>query len=88
MWAISVTEHIDRAFKKLSKKNPKRLEIIQKKIEAILANPHQFKPLRAPLQNLRRVHIDKSFILVYQIDERRKTITIMDLDHHDSVYKG
>jgi mRNA-degrading endonuclease RelE of RelBE toxin-antitoxin system len=39
------------------------------------------------MQNLRRVHVGKSFVLVYSIDEERKLVTIEDYAHHDEVYQ-
>jgi mRNA-degrading endonuclease RelE of RelBE toxin-antitoxin system len=36
---------------------------------------------------MRRVHIDKSFVLVFSIDETEKTVIIEDYDHHDKIYK-
>jgi mRNA interferase RelE/StbE/toxin YoeB len=63
MYSLEVRESVDRIFSKLAKKNPKQMQIIDKKIKQILEKPHHFKPLRAPMQHLRRVHIDKSFVL-------------------------
>ncbi len=87
MYSIESREHADKIFCKMEKKNRKQLEIIQKKLAQISINPHMFKSLRAPLNDLRRVHIDKSFVLVYSIDEKRKIIIIEDYDHHDNIYK-
>jgi len=87
MYALAVRRSVDEIFSKLAKKNPKQMIIIEKKVEQILANPHHFKPLRAPMQNLRRVHVGKSFVLVYSIDEERKLVTIEDYAHHDEVYQ-
>lgn len=86
MYVLHTTEHLDKILKRLSKKNPKQFEIIQRKVEQILQNPLHFKPLRAPLQNKRRVHIDKSFVLVYSVDENNKTVILEDFDHHDNIY--
>lgn len=73
-------------FKKLFKKDVKQLETVNKKIEQILQNPHQFKPLKYPLESLRRVHIGP-FVLIYQIDEKRKIVIIWGYEHHDEAYK-
>ena len=86
MYSLITKEHVDKIFYKLSKRNPKQLEIIKNKVQQILENPFHFKPLRAPLQNKRRVHIDKSFILVYSVDENTKTVTLEEYDHHDNIY--
>ncbi len=60
MYSLEVRESVDRIFSKLAKRNPRQMQIIDKKIRQI-RNPLHFKPLRAPMQHLRRVHIDKSF---------------------------
>lgn len=78
---------MEKTFFKLAKKNPKQLEIIHDKIEEIRFNPHHYKSLRYPLQLLRRTHIDKSFVLVFSIDESKETVIIEDYDHHDNIYK-
>ena len=86
-YSYEVRAHVEKIFQKLSKKNHKQLKIIEKKLEQILEHPDAFKPLRAPLQNCRAVHIDKSFVLVYSVDESRKVVVIEHYAHHDDVYK-
>ncbi len=86
MYSLEVRESVDRIFSKLANKNPKQMRIIDKKIKQILENPRHFKPLRAPMQHLRRVHIDKSFVLTYSVDEKNEIVIIEDYDHHDNVY--
>lgn len=86
MYNLEVKESVDRVFQKLFKKDKVSFEYISKKIKEIRENPHHFKPLRAPLQNYRRVHIG-NFVLVYSIDENTKTVIIERYKHHDEVYK-
>lgn len=86
MYSLEVKESVDRTFRRLAKKDRKRLGAVEKKVQAILEDPHVFKPLRAPMQNMRRVHIGP-FVLVYEIDERRKTVVLVDFEHHDFVYR-
>jgi YafQ family addiction module toxin component len=86
MYSLEVRESVDRTFSKLAKKNPKQMRIIDKKIKQVLETPLHFKPLRAPMQHLRRVHIDKSFVLTYSVDEQNEVVIIEDYDHHDNVY--
>ena len=87
MYNLEIKQTADKRFPKLEKKNKKQLEIINKKLSEILQNPYAFKPLRRPLQSFRRVKIDRSFVLVYSVDELRKTVIIYNYDHHDKVYK-
>ncbi len=85
MYTLGIKESVDRLFFRLAKKNPKQMTAVEKKIKQILTNPYHFKPLRAPMQHLRRVHVG-SFVLVYSIDEGNKVVTIEDYAHHDRVY--
>lgn len=87
MYELEVKESLDKTFSKLSKKDKAQLVLIQNKVEMILEDPYQFKPLRVPMENKRRVHIGKSFVLIYEIDETRKIVTLLDYDHHDNVYQ-
>ena len=85
-YKLQVSEELDKAFSKLAKKNKKQLQIIHKKIDQILENPYHFKSLRGDMHGTRRVHIDTSFVLTYEIDEEKKLIRLLDFDHHDKVY--
>ena len=87
MYKIAVKPDLDKIFRKMSKRNPKDLEIIYKKIEMISVNPHRFKNLRAPFNDWKRVHIDRNFVLTFSIDEKTKTVILEDFDHHDFIYK-
>ncbi len=87
MYDFELRKSVEAIFLKLSKKSPKQLEIVFKKIEDIVDNPHRYKNLRRPLQHLKRVHIDRSFMLVFSIDEENKLVIIEDYDRHDNVYK-
>ncbi|MBI2084600.1 MAG: type II toxin-antitoxin system mRNA interferase toxin, RelE/StbE family [Candidatus Aenigmarchaeota archaeon] len=86
MYSLEVRKSVEEVFSKLAKRSPKQLEIINKKIQQIRQNPHRFKLLHSPLTGMRRVHIDKSFVLVYSIDENRKIVVVEEYDHHDRVY--
>jgi mRNA interferase RelE/StbE/toxin YoeB len=83
---VVVSEIADKKFIKLTKKNPKQMGIIGKKVHQITQNPYHYKPLRGDLHGARRVHIDSSFVLIYEIDEDNKAIRILDYDHHDVIY--
>lgn len=87
MYKLAVKESLDRKFKKLGKKDREMLLLIHKKLQQILDNPYRFKPLKKPLQNKRRVHIGGSFVLIYEVNEEEKLVTLLEFDHHDSIYK-
>ena len=83
---LKLADHLDKVFSKLAKKNKKQIQIIHKKIQQILKDPYHFKPLRGDMHGARRVHIDKSFVLTYEVNEKEKLIKILDYDHHDKIY--
>lgn len=85
-YALDISHEADKKFKKLRRKNKKQLEIIDNKVQQILKNPYHFKPLRGDIYGARRVHIGKSFVLIYEIDEKNKVVRILDYDHHDKIY--
>lgn len=87
MYSYELRKSVEKAFFKLAKKNPKQMDIIEKKINEIVQNPHHYKNLRKPMQHLKGVHIDKSFVLVFSVDEKKKTVVIEDYGHHDNIYK-
>jgi YafQ family addiction module toxin component len=87
MYTLKIKPDLEKTFKKLAKKNSKQAEIILKKIDEILSNPHRYKNLRAPLNDWKRVHVDKHFVLTFSVDEDAKTVTLEDYDHHDNIYK-
>jgi YafQ family addiction module toxin component len=86
MYSLEFRESVEKTLQKLVKRNPKQLEIIHKKTQEILQNPLSYKNLRAPMQHLRRVHIDKSFVLVFSVNEEDRVVVIEDFDHHDKIY--
>lgn len=87
MYALEVKEDADRIFKKLAKKNPKQIKILAKKIKEIQKNPVGYKALRKPLHGFNRVHIDSSFVLIFQIDDVNEVVTLYYYGHHDTVYQ-
>ena len=80
--------HLDKIFAKIGKKDPEQLRAIRNKIKQIAENPHRFKPLSATMKNKYRVHIYRSFVLVYTVHENEKTVELLDYDHHDNIYRN
>ena len=75
-----------KAIDKATRKNPPLRKILENKIEEILLNPHHYKLLRYDLAGERRVHIMKSQVLKFRIDEQNKIITFIFFGHHDEAY--
>ncbi|MGD6933787.1 MAG: type II toxin-antitoxin system RelE family toxin [Candidatus Bathyarchaeia archaeon] len=83
--SLKIEEDVSKTFHKLLKKDKPQLEAINKKISQILEDPYQFKPLRHPLEGLRRVHIG-AFVLIYRVKEKPPTVQIIKYAHHDEAY--
>jgi len=86
LYSLEISKRADRIFKKLEKKDRVQLEAINNKVKQILANPRHFEPLSGDMHGSRHVHIASSFVLVYEIDEQRKVVRLLDYGHHDKVY--
>lgn len=85
MHEILIEEKLRETLGKLYKKDRKRYDICMKKIEEIANNPEQYKPLRYDMKNIRRVHVAKSFVLIFNVEGN--VVKFLDLDHHDKIYK-
>ena len=76
--------------KKLGKKDPKRNEMLHKKVNQIINSDEttieHYKNLRHDLKEAKRVHIDKHFVLIFEVDDNQKIVRLLDYDHHDKIY--
>ena len=89
MYKLYIKPYADKIFKKLAKKDKQSLVNIYKKIKQIQNNPqNSYKFLKFPLQSYNRVHLNKSFVLVFQILHEERIIEIWAYEHHDVVYCG
>ena len=87
IYKIEIKPSCKRSIKKLCKKNPVLEKALKNKMDEILKNPGHYKPLRNDLAGERRVHIMKSFVLKFEIDESVRTVTFIFFGHHDEAYK-
>lgn len=80
MFSFDLTDELKLKIKKLLTKDKKKVEIINKKIKEIINNDSEtikrYKNLKYDLSELKRVNIDKLFVLIFKVD----------FDHHDTVY--
>ena len=86
-----VSDELEETLAKLFKKDRKRYEIIMKKIEEASARDlitiDFYKNLKHELKEYKRVHIDKSFVLLFKVFKQEKFIIFDRLDHHDNIYQ-
>jgi len=86
-YSMLVSEQCENTIEKLCKKNPVLREALEKKMQEIVENPYHYKPLKYDLAGQRRVHIMKSFVLKFEIDEQNKIVTFIFFGHHDEAYR-
>ena len=84
---LEMRNHLYKLFKKMEKKERQTLGTINKKVKEILEDPHRYKPLKAPMQHMYRVHIGGSFVLIFSVDEKAKSVVLEDFVHHDEAYR-
>jgi YafQ family addiction module toxin component len=87
MYSYEIIPSLQKTLNKLSKKDKKTYEVVMDKIEEIIDNPEHYKPLKHDLAGERRVHIMKSFVLKFEINETAKTVTFLFFGHHDEAYR-
>ena len=82
-----VSDSCEKSIEKICKKNHILREALEKKMNEIIQNPQHYKPLKYDLAGERRVHIMKSFVLKFEVDESKKIVTFIVFSHHDDAYK-
>lgn len=89
MRKFEVSDKLKKDLRKLSKKDKNRYSSTIKKIKEIIAckDVNHYKNLRKPLQHLKRVHIDNSFVLTFKFLESEDLVKFIELEHHDKIYK-
>ena len=86
-YKFEIKPRLEKKLKKIEKKDPVMFKAARDKIEEIIKNPRHYKPLRYDMKGLRRVHLEKSFVLVFEIDEEAEMVRFLDLGHHDEIYR-
>jgi mRNA interferase RelE/StbE len=87
MYVWEIKDDLQKDLDKLEKKNKALFEQIGKKILQIAENPDLGKPLGNVLCGKKRSHVGGSFVLIFKVDESRKLITFLSLEHHDNAYR-
>ena len=59
------------------------VKLTDKKIQQILKNPYHFKNLRGDMHGAYRAHIGKSFVLIYESDEKNSIVRFLDYEDLD-----
>lgn len=85
------SDRLETELAALKKRNPVLVAAVFKKIKQITQNNDleaidHFKNLKAPLNDLKRVHVLGSFVLKFRVYKEQNFILFDRLDHHDDAY--
>ena len=84
-WSLEVSPEFEDDYRRLCGRDAGLRRTVDRKVAQILAKPLHYKPLRAPLQGVRRVHIGH-LVLLFEPDEGRDVVRLLRLAHHDEAY--
>jgi len=89
MHKFSFEEKLQKILVVLQKKDKITYEALMSKAEEVIncEDVNHYKNLRAPLQQFKRVHINKNFVLTFKYTPAEDKIEFFDFDHHDNIYK-
>lgn len=91
MYEIVINPELVPVFDDLKVKDPHAYGNLKKKIyqiaEILQLHPNHCKNLKKPLQRFKRVHVNKAFVIVFEVDTQNKLMIIHDYDHHNRIYK-
>jgi len=86
-----LSDELERLLAKLAVKDKILAVAVNKKIRQICSCDEElighYKNLRHDLSEYKRVHVDRSFVLLFKVDFERKVVFFVKLDHHDNIYK-
>jgi len=89
MFTPRLSDELEKNLKK--SKNRELVNATLNKIKSICQEDedtiNHYKNLQYDLSKFKRVHILKSFVLLFEVDLAKKEIIFWKLEHHDTVYK-
>jgi len=91
MYKTVLSLELEKLISKLAKKDKILLIALNNKIKQVCSCDDElidhYKNLRYGLSEYKRVHIDKSFVLIFKVNKERNTVYFDRLEHHDTAYK-
>lgn len=90
-FSFYLSDELKAAIKAIAKKDSKTAEILNKKIQQIINSDEftieHYKNLSHDFSNYKRVHIAKSFVLLFKVFKKERFILFDKFGHHDDIYK-
>ena len=66
-YRFEIKPTLEKKLVKIKKKDKTLFVAVREKIKEVIENPQRYKPLRYDLKGLRRVHVKRSFVLVFEL---------------------
>ncbi|MGI0054444.1 MAG: type II toxin-antitoxin system RelE family toxin [Thermoplasmata archaeon] len=85
-WDLEVSPEFERDYRKHCARNAALRHAVDTKVTQLLENPLHYKPLRAPLQGVWRVHVGGSYVLLFEPMLGQQVVRLLRLAHHDEAY--
>ena len=85
MHSLEINPKLRKKLSKLLCSNRKQYEMVMRKAQEIVLNPLHYKNLRAPLQHLKEVHIDRHFVLTFSVEGN--TVILKNFCHHKEIFR-
>ncbi|HNV01485.1 MAG TPA: addiction module toxin RelE [archaeon] len=86
-----ISDELESLLKKMYKKNKQTYEAIMNKIDEIASRDNTtidfYKNLQNELKEYKRVHIMKSFVLLFKVYKEKNFILFDKFSHHDEIYE-
>lgn len=86
-----VSDELEETLEKLCKKDRQTYESLMKKIVEIASRDvgtiEFYKNLRYDLKEYKRVHVAKSFVLMFKVFKEQNFMVFDKFRHHDEIYK-
>jgi YafQ family addiction module toxin component len=88
MLKFSIKPSLLKKLNKIKKRDKKSYENILKKINEIMnsSDIEHYKNLRKPMQDIKRVHLNTHFVLLFKYKKSEKELEFLDYLHHDEAY--
>jgi len=86
-YSFAILSTCEKQMSKICKKNRVLGFALEKKMAEILEDPLSYKPLKHDLAGEFRVHVTKSFVLKFGVNQTIQKVTFLSFEHHDEAYR-
>ena len=89
-YSIEISPEFEEGYRTLCSKNRAFKMALDNKIRQITENlefvPDHYKPLKGGMAGIKRVHIESSFVLLFETFKETKKVRLLKIEHHDKAY--